>query len=33
MSGPFTIEKLDVKGTTIFKRVDTFYGEKPLITG
>jgi peptide/nickel transport system substrate-binding protein len=33
VSGPFTIEKLDVKGTTIFKRVDTYYGEKPLITG
>jgi peptide/nickel transport system substrate-binding protein len=33
VSGPFTIEKLDIKGTTIFKRVDTFYGPKPLITG
>lgn len=33
VSGPFTIEKLDLKGTTIFKRVDTFYGPKPLITG
>jgi len=32
-AGPFTIEKLDIKGTTIFKRVDTFYGPKPLITG
>jgi peptide/nickel transport system substrate-binding protein len=32
-SGPFTIEKLDIKGTTIFKRVDTFYGPKPMITG
>jgi len=33
VSGPFTIDKLDIKGTTIFKRVDTFYGTKPLITG
>ena len=33
VSGPFTIAKLDIKGTTIFKRVDTFYGPKPLITG
>ena len=33
VAGPFTIEKLDIKGTTIFKRVDTFYGPKPLITG
>ena len=33
VSGPFTIEKLDIKGTTIFKRVDTFYGPKPMITG
>ena len=33
VAGPFTIEKLDVKGTTIYKRVDTFYGEKPLVTG
>ena len=33
VAGPFTIEKLDIKGTTIFKRVDTFYGVKPLITG
>ena len=32
-AGPFTIEKLDIKGTTIFKRVDTFYGPKPLIKG
>ena len=32
-SGPFTIEKLDIKGTTIFKRVDTFYGPKPMIKG
>ena len=32
-AGPFTIEKLDIKGTTIFKRVDTFYGPKPMITG
>ena len=32
-SGPFELEKLDIKGTTIFKRVDTFYGPKPLITG
>ena len=33
VSGPFTIEQLDIKGTTIFKRVDTFYGPKPMITG
>jgi peptide/nickel transport system substrate-binding protein len=33
VSGPFQIEKLDYKGTTIFKRLDTFYGPKPLITG
>ncbi len=33
VSGPFTIAKLDLQGTTLFKRVDTFYGEKPLITG
>jgi peptide/nickel transport system substrate-binding protein len=33
VAGPFTVEKLDIKGTTIFKRVDTFYGTKPLITG
>jgi peptide/nickel transport system substrate-binding protein len=33
VAGPFTIEKLDVKGTTIYKRVDAFYGQKPLITG
>jgi peptide/nickel transport system substrate-binding protein len=33
VAGPFTIEKLDIKGTTIFKRVDTFYGPKPMITG
>ncbi len=33
VSGPFTVEKNDAKGTTIFKRVDTFYGEKPLIPG
>ena len=33
VAGPFTIEKLDIKGTTIFTRVDTFYGPKPLITG
>jgi len=33
VAGPFTIEKLDIKGTTIFKRVDSFYGPKPLITG
>lgn len=33
VAGPFTIEKLDVKGTTIYKRVDTFYGQKPLVTG
>jgi len=33
VAGPFTIEKLDIKGTTIFKRVDTFYGPMPLITG
>jgi peptide/nickel transport system substrate-binding protein len=33
VAGPFTIEKLDIQGTTIFKRIDTFYGEKPLITG
>lgn len=33
VAGPFTIEKLDIKGTTIFKRVDTFYGAKPMITG
>jgi peptide/nickel transport system substrate-binding protein len=32
-AGPFTIEKLDIKGTTIFKRVDTFYGPKPMIKG
>jgi peptide/nickel transport system substrate-binding protein len=32
-SGPFELQKLDYKGTTIFKRVDTFYGPKPLITG
>jgi peptide/nickel transport system substrate-binding protein len=32
-SGPFEIQKLDIKGTTIFKRVDTFYGPKPMITG
>ena len=32
-SGPFELEKLDIKGTTIYKRVDTFYGPKPLITG
>jgi peptide/nickel transport system substrate-binding protein len=33
VSGPFTVEKNDPTGTTIFKRVDTFYGEKPLIPG
>ncbi len=33
VAGPFTIEKLDLKGTSIYKRVDTFYGTKPLITG
>jgi peptide/nickel transport system substrate-binding protein len=33
VAGPFTIEKLDLQGATIFKRIDTFYGEKPLITG
>jgi peptide/nickel transport system substrate-binding protein len=33
VAGPFTIEKLDVQGATLFKRVDTFYGEKPLIVG
>jgi len=32
-SGPFELEKLDYKGTTIYKRVDTFYGPKPLIKG
>ena len=33
VAGPFIIEKLDLKGTSIYKRVDTFYGTKPLITG
>jgi peptide/nickel transport system substrate-binding protein len=33
VAGPFTVEKLDVKGTTIYQRVDTFYGQKPLVTG
>jgi peptide/nickel transport system substrate-binding protein len=33
VAGPFTVEKYDLKGTTIFKRVDTYYGPKPLITG
>jgi len=33
VSGPFTIQKLDIKGTTIYKRIDTFYGPKPMITG
>ena len=33
VAGPFAIEKLDVKGTSIYKRVDTFYGTKPLVTG
>jgi peptide/nickel transport system substrate-binding protein len=33
VAGPFTIAKLDLQGTTLFKRVDTFYGDKPLITG
>ncbi len=33
VAGPFTIEKLDLKGTSIYRRVDTFYGTKPLITG
>ena len=33
VAGPFTIEKLDMKGTSIYKRVDTFYGTKPLVTG
>ena len=28
-----SLEKLDIKGTTVFKRVDTYYGPKPLITG
>jgi peptide/nickel transport system substrate-binding protein len=33
VAGPFTVQKLDLKGTTIFQRVDTFYGQKPLIKG
>ncbi len=33
VSGPFQIQKLDYKGTTVFKRLDSFYGPKPLITG
>lgn len=33
VAGPFIVEKLDVKGTSIYKRVDTFYGTKPLVTG
>ncbi len=33
VAGPFTIQKLDTRGTTLFKRVDTYYGPKPLITG
>ena len=33
VAGPFTVEKYDLKGTTIFKRADTYYGSKPLITG
>lgn len=33
VAGPFTVEKLDIKGTTIYRRVDTFYGQKPLVIG
>lgn len=33
VSGPFIVDKNDSTGTTIFKRVDTYYGEKPLIPG
>ena len=33
VSGPFTVEKNDPQGTTIFTRVETYYGEKPLIPG
>lgn len=33
VAGPFAPEKVDLKGTTIFKRVETYYGPKPLITG
>jgi peptide/nickel transport system substrate-binding protein len=33
VSGPFTVDKYDPTGTTIFKRVETYYGDKPLIPG
>lgn len=33
VAGPFTVQKLDLKGTTVFSRVDTFYGPKPLVKG
>jgi peptide/nickel transport system substrate-binding protein len=33
VAGPFTVRKLDLKGTTLFTPVDTFYGQKPLIQG
>ncbi len=31
VAGPFAVEKWETNGTTIFKRVDTYYGPKPLI--
>jgi peptide/nickel transport system substrate-binding protein len=33
VSGPFTVQTYDPKGTTVFVPVDTFYGQKPLIKG
>jgi peptide/nickel transport system substrate-binding protein len=33
VSGPFTVQKYDPKGTTIFVPVKTYYGQKPLIKG
>jgi peptide/nickel transport system substrate-binding protein len=32
VSGPFVVAQFDSKGTTIFKRVDTYYGPQPKVT-
>ena len=33
VAGPFTVQKYDAKGTTLFVPVKTYYGKKPLIKG
>jgi len=33
VAGPFTVQKYDPKGTTLFVPVNTYYGQKPLIKG